>query len=65
MSLVFPLATFIVPPAKDKICLAREEIMGYGGRITCRAPFIDDLIVFAIFLAVRSPPQQTYSFLNR
>jgi hypothetical protein len=38
--------------------------MGYAGRITCRAPFIDDFIVFAIFLAVRSPQQPT-SFLNR
>jgi hypothetical protein len=33
--------------------------MGYAGRITCRAAFVDYVIVFAIFLAVRPIPQQT------
>ena len=46
---------FIVPPAKDQIRLAGEEIMGYVGRIAFRTAPVDDLIVFVIFLAVRSP----------
>jgi len=29
--------------------------MGYAGGITCRAAFIDDVIAFALFIAVRSP----------
>jgi len=62
MSLVFPFARFIVPPVKDQICLAREEIMGYARRITRRTAFINDLIVFAIFFAVCSPLQQSSSF---
>ena len=49
----FHLAKFIDPPVKDQICLEREEIMGYVGIIVCRAVFTDDVIVFAIFLAVR------------
>ena len=64
MSPVFPLATFIDPPVEDKIRLAREEIMGYVARITCRAAFADDLIVFAIFLMVRSLLQQRSSVLK-
>jgi hypothetical protein len=59
MSLVFPLTMLIFPPVVDQIRLAREEIMGYAGRITCRAAFVDYVIVFAIFLAVRPIPQQT------
>ena len=54
MSPVCLFARFIVS-AKDQICLAREEIMGYVGRIARRVAFIDDVIVFAIFLVVRSP----------
>ena len=53
MSSVFPLVMFIVPPMRDRIRLARDEIVGYAGRITCTAS-IDDVIVFAIFFAVRS-----------
>ena len=49
---------------KDQIRLAREEIMGYAGRITYCTVFIDDVIVFAIFIAVRSRPKQGSSFLN-
>ena len=64
MSLVFPLARFIVTLVKDQIRLAREEIMGYAGGTACCTAFIDDVIVFAIFLAVRSPPQQCSSFLR-
>ena len=56
MSSVFLFATFIIPPVKDQIRLAREEIMGYVGIIACRTAFVDDVIVFAIFLAVCSPP---------
>ena len=55
---------FIVPPVKDQIRLAREENMEYVGRIASRTPFVDDVIVFVIFLAVCSPPQQSPSFLN-
>ena len=64
MSWVFRLATFIDPPAEDKIRLAREEIMGYVARITCRAAFGDAVIVFAIFLTVRLPLQQCSSVLK-
>ena len=64
MSSVFPFATFIDSLVKDQIRLAREEIMGYTGRITCCTAFIDNVIVFAIFLAVRSPLQQRSSFLK-
>ena len=64
MSSVFPLTRFIDPLVKDRIRLAREEIMGYVGRITRRTTFADDMIVFVIFLAVRSPLQQSSSFLK-
>jgi hypothetical protein len=50
------LAGYIVALVKDRMCLAGEEIMGYAGRITCTT-FIDGVIVFAVFLAVRSPLQ--------
>jgi hypothetical protein len=56
--MVFLLAKLIVPLVKDRIRLAREEITGYGGRITC-ALFIDDIIVFAIFIVVHSPLQRS------
>ena len=36
--------------------------MEYVGGIACNTAFINDVIVFAIFLAVRSP-QQTSSLL--
>ena len=49
-------ATFIDSPVKDRIRLAGQEITGYVERIGCCAAFIDDLTVFAIFLAVRSAP---------
>jgi len=62
MSFVFPFTRFIAP--QDQICLAREEIMGYAGSIT-RKTYIDDVVVFGIPLAVRSPPQQSASFLKR
>jgi len=52
---IFPFATFIVPLAKDQICLAREENVGYVGRFTFRTAFVDGVIVFAIFIMVRSP----------
>jgi len=65
MSLALPFATLIVPPVKDRIRLEREEIMGCVGRIACHTTFVDDLIVFAIFVAVRPPPQQIHAFLNR
>ena len=64
MSPVFPFARFILPPVEDKIRLAREEIMGYAGRTAWCTTFVDDLIVFAIFLVVCSPPQRSSSFLN-
>jgi len=64
MSLAFPFATLIDPPVKDRIRLEREEVMGYVERITCRTAPVDDPIVFAIFLAVCSPPQQSAAFLN-
>jgi hypothetical protein len=60
---MFPLARFLNPPVKDKICLAREEIMGYVLHgIVCRTTSIDNVIVFATFLAVRSPPQRSSPF---
>ena len=48
-------AIFIDPPTEDQIRLAGQEIVGYVERIACRTAFIDDVIVFAIFLAVRLP----------
>jgi len=50
------LVEFIDPPVKDQIRLAGEEVMGYVKRVGRRAAFVDDLIVFAIFLAVRLTP---------
>ena len=38
--------------------------MEYVGRIACRTPFADDLIVFAIFLMVRLPLQENSPFLK-
>jgi len=64
MSLVFLLTRFIGPLVKDQIRLAREEIMGYAGGTTCCTAFINDAIVFVIFLAVRSPLRQHSSFLK-
>ena len=61
MSSLFLFAAFIL---QDQIRLAREEIMEYVRRIPCRAPFVDDVTVFAIFLAVCSPSQQSTSFLK-
>ena len=49
---------------EDQIRLAGEEIMGYVARITYRTAFLDDVIVFAIFLAVRSLVQQRSSVLK-
>ena len=49
---------------KGQIRLVREEIMGYAGETTCYTAVINDVIVFAIFLAVRSPPQRCSSFLR-
>jgi len=60
-----PLARFIDPPMKDQIRLEREEVMGYVGRIACRTAFVDDVIAFVIFIAVRSPLRQCSSFLKR
>ena len=59
----FLFAKFIDPPMKDQIRLAGEEIMGYVERTAYYTPFVDDVLVFAIFLAVRSPLQQSSSFL--
>jgi hypothetical protein len=64
MPLVFPLAKLIIPLVEGHLRLAREEIMGYAGRVTCCIQFIDDVVVFAIFIVVRSPLQQRSSFLN-
>jgi len=64
MSPVFPFARLILLPVEDQIRLAREEIMGYAGRTAWCTAFVDDLIVFAIFLVVFSPPQQSSPFLN-
>ena len=55
-------AAFIVPAVKGQIRLAGEEIMGYVRRIARRTASVDDLIVFAIFLAVCLPLYQS-SFL--
>jgi len=38
--------------------------MGYAGIITCRTAFTDEMIVFVIFLVVRSRLQQSSSFLK-
>jgi hypothetical protein len=62
MRLASPFAKFITPPVIDRICLAREEVMGYAGRISRLEAFIDDVIVFGVFLMVRSPLQQSSSF---
>jgi len=62
MSLAFPFAKLTVPPVKGQILLAVGEIVGYVRRIACRTASVDDLIVFAIFLAVclaRSPQQNS------
>ena len=64
MPSVFLFARFIFSLVKDQIRLAREEIMGYAGRITYRTAFNDDVIVFAIFLVVCLPPQQISPFLK-
>ena len=64
MSSVFPLARFTNRFVEDRIRLAREEIMGYVARVTCRTASVDDVIVFAIFLAVGLPPQQRSSVLK-
>jgi len=54
MPLVFPstFARFIASPVQDQIRLAWEEIMGYVGSITCCTAYINDMLVFAIFLTV-------------
>ena len=62
MASVFFSIRFIVPPVKDQIRLAREEIIWYVGGIDCRVAFVHDVIVFAIFLAVRLPPRQGLPF---
>ena len=54
MSPVLSFAVFILPPVEDQICLAREENMGYARRIARRTAFIDEVIVFVVFIAVRS-----------
>ena len=51
ISLVFLSARLVDPPVKGQIRLAWEEIMGYVARIACTA-FVNDVIVFAIFLVV-------------
>ena len=38
--------------------------MGYAEGIVCRMTFVDDVIVFALFLVVCSPPQKRSSSLN-
>ena len=48
---MFLFARLINPPVKGQIRLAGEKIMGYVARIACMA-FVDDMIVFVIFLAV-------------
>ena len=55
MSSMLPSATFTTPPAKDQIRLAREENVEYVGRFAYHTAFVDDVIVFAIFITVRSP----------
>jgi len=52
MSLMLLFTRFIILP-KGKICLAREEIVGYEGSINCCVAFADDELVFAVFIAVR------------
>ena len=42
--------------------MAGEEIVGYVGRVARRTAFVDDLIVFGVFLMVRSSLQQSSSF---
>jgi len=64
MSPVFLFVRFIAPPVKDQIRLAGDEIMGYVRRTACRTAFTDDVTVFVIFLAVCSPPQRGYPFLD-
>ena len=39
--------------------------MGYAADIICRASFIDDVTVFALFLAVHLSLQRRPSILNR
>ena len=62
--MTLPFARFIVPSLKDQIRLAREEIMGYARRIARSTAFTNVLTVFAVFLAVCSPLQQSYSSLK-
>ena len=64
MASVFLFATFTDPRVKDQIRLAREEIMGCVGETARRAAFVDDVVVFAVFLAVCSPPHQSSSVLD-
>jgi len=48
----------------------RSNTLGTGGNhgvrrgVACRTPFVDDIIVFAIFLAVCSLPQHSAPFLS-
>ena len=51
-----PSPAFIDPPVKDQIRLAGKKIVGYVGRIARRTAFVDDPVVFAIFIVVRSTP---------
>ena len=64
MSSTFPFARFIDSSVKDQIRLAGEENMGCAERIARCTAFIDDVVVFLIFLAVRSSPQQSSSSLK-
>ena len=64
MSSVFPLPGLIVPPTKGQIRLARKEIMGYAGGVSRCMAFVNDVIVFPIFIAVSSRPQQSFFSLN-
>ena len=64
MSFVFLFTRFIASPAKGQVRLEWEKIMEYAGRITCCTAFVDDVIVFAIFLAVCLPLYQSFSFLK-
>ena len=57
-------ATLIGSPLKGQVWLEGEEIMGYVGRIARRTTSVDDLIVFSIFLAVRSASQQNSPFFE-
>ena len=65
ISLPFPFTKLTIPPVTDRVRLEREEIMGSVRRIICRTALVDDLIVFAVFVAVCPPPQQSTAFLNR